>query len=169
MRPQRQATRAIPVVDRSGQRVPRPRATDAPGVTPRWRMPVVNGTAQSKDQADEAKFRTLTRQQQIEAAITAHVDHVRRQNSPEAIEKLSETEFWRFVLDESLRNAQLLDTGSDLRIVLRAASRQELHSAWLACRNLAPKTTATVTRPRMPAASDPVWTFIKDLRVRTGE
>ncbi len=128
-------------------------------------MPAINGTAQSKDQADEAKFRSLTRQQQIEAAITAHVDWVRRQNSPEAIEKLSETEFWRFTLDESLRNAQLIDDGSDPRIVLRGASLRELRTAWQAVRHLAPKTAAVVTQPRMPNR-DPWWTFIKDLRLK---
>ncbi len=169
MRPlRRPAPRAVPVVDRSGHRVPRPRATDAPGVAPVRRMPVVNGTTPSKDQQDEAKFRSLTRQQQIEAAITAHVEWVRKQNSPEVIEKLSETEFWRFTLDESLRHAQLIDDGSDPRIVLRGASLRELRTAWQACRHLAPKSTSVVTRPQMPSRGSPWWTFIKDLRLRTG-
>lgn len=168
MRPQRRpAPRAVPVVDRSGQRVPRPRAEDAPGATPSRRMTVVNGTPASHEMQEEARFKTLSRQQQIEAAITAHVEYVRRQNSPEVLEKLSETEFWRYVFEHSIRNAQLMDTGTDLRIVLHAASLKEIHAAWLACQKLAPASTSVVTRPRMPN-NDPWWAFIRDIRKGSG-
>lgn len=110
----------------------------------------------------------MSRQEQITAAITAHVEHVRRQNNPEVLQRLSETEFWRYVLDESLRNAQLVDGGSDPRIVLRGVSVRELRTAWQAVRHLAPKTTAVVTQPKMPN-KDPWWSFIKDMRLRTRE
>lgn len=131
-------------------------------------MPSANGTVVAKEAQDAARFRSLTRQQQIEAAITAHVEHVRKQNDPDVLRKLSETEFWRFTLDESLRNAQLIDDGSDPRVVLRGASVREIRTAWQALRHLAPQSTAVVTQPRMPNR-DPWWTFIKDLRVRSGD
>ena len=165
MKPQRRpAPRAVPVVDRSGHRIQRPRAADAPGVRPDKRTPAVGATP--VDQV-EARFKSLSRQEQIVAAITAHVDHVKRQNSPEIIEKLSETEFWRFILDESLRNAQLIDDGSDPRIILRGVSVRELRTAWQAVRQLAPKTIASVTQPKMPNR-DPWWAFVKDLRRGAG-
>jgi hypothetical protein len=106
----------------------------------------------------------MTRQQQIEAAIKAHVEWIKKQNSTDAIERLSEVEFWRYVLDESLRNAQLIDEGSDPRIVLRSVSVRDLRAAWAACRKLAPQSTAVATQPKMPNR-DPWWTFIKDLRL----
>lgn len=169
MRPQRRpAPRAIPVVDRSGHRVTRPRATDAPGVAPSRRMPAVNGTAADAQAKEAAVFRSLTRQQQIEAAITACVVHLRKQNSDDELRALAGNEVYRFALDESLRKAQLIDDGSDPRIVLRGASVRELRTAWAALRHLAPQSTAVVTQPRMPNR-DPWWTFIRDLRLRTGD
>ncbi len=129
-------------------------------------MPATQTPAQRQAADAHAQFKSLTRQQQIEAAITAHVQYVRRQNSPEVIEKLSETEFWRYVFDESMRNAQFIDGGSDPRIVLRSASIPELRTAWAAVRKLAPTTTAAVTSPKM-ANRDPWWSFIRDLRLRS--
>lgn len=165
--PRRPAPRAVPVVDRTGQRVPRPQAAAAPGVAPSKRMPAVNGTPVAKDVAEQARFRSMGEQQRIEAAITAAVKHVRRQNTDDELRRMAETDFWRYVLDESLRNAQLIDNGSDPRIVLRGVSLTDLRRAWRAVRHLAPKSAAAVTRPKMPN-NDPFWTFIKDLRIRQG-
>ena len=169
MRPQarsRLGQRLVPVVDRNGARVARPTIGQAPGATPDRRIHVVNATPPARDALDEARFKSLSRQEQITAAITAHVEHVRKQNSPEVLERLSETELWRYVLDESLRTAQLIDNGSDPRIVLRGASLRELRTAWQAVRRLVPKTVATVTQPKMPNR-DLWWAFVKDLRLRT--
>lgn len=170
MRPQarsRLGQRLVPVVDRNGAPLARPRIGQAPGATPDRRIHVVSSAPPAAVQ-EEARFKALSRQEQIAAAIAAHVEHVRKQNNPEVIEKLSEDEFWRYVLDESLRNAQLIDEGSDPRIVLRGVTIRELRTAWRAVRHLAPKTTAVVTKPKMPN-KDPWWTFVKDLRLRTGE
>lgn len=166
MRIPRRAPRTVPVVDRTGSRTVRPRTADAPGVTPSKRMPATATPAQRKAADEQAQFKAMTRQQQIEAAITAHVQYVRRQNSPEVIEKLSETEFWRYVFDQSMRNVQFVDGGSDPRIILRSASMPELRAAWAAVRKLAPETTAAVTSPKMPN-KDPWWSFIRDLRLRS--
>lgn len=171
MRPQsrsRLGQRLVPVVDRSGARVARPTIGQAPGAPSDRRIHVVNATPPAMDALDEAKFKRLSRQEQITAAITAHVEHVRKQNNPEVLQRLSETEFWRYVLDESLRNAQLVDGGSDPRIVLRSASLRELRTAWQAVRHLVPKTTGVVTQPKMPNR-DPWWSFVKDFRLRTRE
>lgn len=127
-------------------------------------MPAANGTAVAKEAEAAARFRSMTRQQQIEAAITAHVEHIRKQNDPDVLRALSETEFWRYTLDESLRNAQLIDDGSDPRVVLRGASLRELRTAWQALRHLAPQSTAVVTQPRLPGR-DPWWAFVRDLRL----
>lgn len=167
-RARRPAPRLVPVVNRTGARVARPRISDAPGATPDRRVSAVNGAPPAVLAQEEARFKSMSRQEQITAAITAHVEHVRRQNNPEVLQRLSETEFWRYVLDESLRNAQLVDGGSDPRIVLRGVSVRELRTAWQAVRHLAPKTTAVVTQPKMPN-KDPWWSFIKDMRLRTRE
>jgi hypothetical protein len=143
----------VTVVNRRGERVSRPRTADA------TQAPESRQTIQ-----DEAAFRRLSRREQIEAAITAHVEHVRKQNDPDVLRKLSETEFWRFSLEQALRSGQLIDNGSeDPRIVLRASNLRELRSAWAAVKHLAPSVAKAETRPKMPNR-DPWWTFIKDLR-----
>jgi hypothetical protein len=114
-------------------------------------------------QDEEAEFKRLSRREQIEAAITAHVEWVRKQNDPDALRKLSETEFWRFSLEQALRSGQLIDNGSeDPRIILRASNLRELRSAWAAVKHLAPAVAKAETRPKMPNR-DPWWTFIRDL------
>lgn len=142
----------------------RPKSADAPGAKGDPKIRVLNATGGVAQDIEAAAFKALPRQQQIERAIKAHVDWVRRQNDPEALERLSEVEFWRHCLDSVLRNAQLIDTGSDARIVLRTATARELHTAWTALRHLAPQSTAVVTQPKIPD-KDPWWTFIKDLRL----
>lgn len=141
----------VTVVNRRGERVSRPRMADAPK------------KSESLQDA-EAEFKRLSRREQIEAAITAHVDWVRKQNDPDAMRKLSETEFWRFSLEQALRSGQLIDNGSeDPRIILRASNLRELRSAWAAVKHLAPTVAKAETRPKMPNR-DPWWTFIRDLR-----
>lgn len=143
----------VTVVNRRGERVSRPRMADAPKQN------------ESRQDVGEDAFKRLSRREQIEAAITAHVEWVRRQNDPDALRKLSETEFWRYALEQALRSGQLIDNGSDdPRIVLRASNLRELRSAWAAVKHLAPNVAKAETRPKMPNSRDPWWTFIRDLR-----
>lgn len=157
--------RAPAVVDRSGRPVTRPKTDSAKAV--RSTKGIRAYRPNDPERKAEEEFTKKTLAEKHRDAVTTYTEWVRRQNDPKHLTKLAEHEIARVVMEDSMRNAQVLP-GKDGHLRLWPKNEIGLQRMLWAMRQLWPKTPEVVTKVRMPQ-KDPWWTFVKDVRKRTGD
>lgn len=134
-------------------------------------LPLRSGSIRSwrgdRKPSPQEEFGKLSRQQQIEAAITAWCNHARTRNSPDVLRRAGEVELARSIMEDTLRSTTFGRDDAGERIVLRARSAKGMHDLRWAMGVLFPKVAKADSAAVAPRAGDPWWTFVRDHHLRT--